>query len=202
MRTHPIGYDGTIDADFQCSMVYTASSFAPGKPFAVHNACKDSRPSQFWVCVRLYIPSLVTPERAYPPTFNFIYLDARHFGLHTGVLGALSRNERNSTRVLRDFMVAQLCAGAWDRDKLIEYAINNDLPRIERYRANVHRWVNAPQTIATQDIVWPRADPKALAAFDPSTKTCLMNCGPHRDDPRSAAERRFLCPDCLTGSSQ
>ena len=45
-------------------------------------------------------------------------------------------------------------------------------------------------------IVWTRADPVALAAFDPATKQCTMNCGPHRDDPRSAAERKFLCPEC------
>lgn len=43
---------------------------------------------------------------------------------------------------------------------------------------------------------WPRADPEALAAFDPSTKVCVMNCGPHADDPRSSKERKFLCQDC------
>jgi hypothetical protein len=26
-----------------------------------------------------------------------------------------------------------------------------------------------------------RADPAALARFDPKTKLCTMNCGPHRD---------------------
>lgn len=41
-----------------------------------------------------------------------------------------------------------------------------------------------------------RADPTALAAFDPGTKHCTMNCGPHRDDPRDNAERKFLCDDC------
>lgn len=148
MRTHPIGCGGTIDADFQCSMTYTPSSFAPGKPFGVHNACKDFRPSQFWACVRLYRPSLIIGGTTYPPTFQFIYLDARHFGLHTSVLGALSRNERNSTRVLREFMATQLRAGKWDYEKLTEYAINKDLPRIERYRANIHRWISAPQTSA------------------------------------------------------
>jgi hypothetical protein len=44
---------------------------------------------------------------------------------------------------------------------------------------------------------WPRADPAALAAFDPSTKLCTMNCGPHRDDPRTRAERKLLCGDCV-----
>ena len=41
-----------------------------------------------------------------------------------------------------------------------------------------------------------RADPKALAAFDPDSKVCAMNCGPHRDDPRTQAERMLLCGDC------
>lgn len=44
---------------------------------------------------------------------------------------------------------------------------------------------------------FPRADPAALAAFDPSTRYCTMNCGPHRDDPRTAAERKLLCGDCV-----
>lgn len=47
-------------------------------------------------------------------------------------------------------------------------------------------------------IVWPRACPAALAAFDPTTKVCTMNCGPHASDPRSEKERRLLCDDCLT----
>jgi len=46
------------------------------------------------------------------------------------------------------------------------------------------------------DTKWPRANPDELASFDPSTKTCTMNCGPHTDDPRSAAERKLLCKDC------
>lgn len=45
-------------------------------------------------------------------------------------------------------------------------------------------------------IEWPRADPDALAAFDPATKVCTMNCGPHVRDPRSREERLFLCTDC------
>lgn len=48
------------------------------------------------------------------------------------------------------------------------------------------------------NIKFERADPKALAAFDPRTKICTMNCGPHRDDPRSHNERLLLCGDCLT----
>lgn len=45
-------------------------------------------------------------------------------------------------------------------------------------------------------MVWERADPVALAAFDPSTKTCDMNCGKHGLDPRSREERLFLCDLC------
>lgn len=45
-------------------------------------------------------------------------------------------------------------------------------------------------------IVWPRADPAALATFDPRTKVCSMNCGPSTHDPRSATERKLLCDDC------
>lgn len=47
-------------------------------------------------------------------------------------------------------------------------------------------------------IVFPRADPVALAKFDPRTKVCTMNCDPHMHDPRSNAERKFMCGDCLT----
>jgi len=46
-------------------------------------------------------------------------------------------------------------------------------------------------------IEWPRADPQALASFDPRSKCCTMNCGPSADDPRSAAERLLLCGDCV-----
>jgi hypothetical protein len=53
----------------------------------------------------------------------------------------------------------------------------------------------APRT-HWQPLVFTRADPKALAAFDPRTKQCTMNCGPHRDDPRTWQERQFLCPEC------
>ena len=48
-----------------------------------------------------------------------------------------------------------------------------------------------------EPIVFTRADPAALARFDPLSKMCTMNCGPHRDDPRSRKERMFLCPECL-----
>lgn len=43
---------------------------------------------------------------------------------------------------------------------------------------------------------WPRADPDELAKFNPGSKVCTMNCGPSSDDPRSEAERKFLCSDC------
>lgn len=49
---------------------------------------------------------------------------------------------------------------------------------------------------ASAPIEWPRADPAALDKFDPATKTCTMNCGPHAHDPRSRKERLFLCSDC------
>lgn len=45
-------------------------------------------------------------------------------------------------------------------------------------------------------MVWERADPAALAQFDPATKTCDMNCSPHGLDPRSRKERLFLCDLC------
>jgi hypothetical protein len=48
----------------------------------------------------------------------------------------------------------------------------------------------------TAPIVFTRADPSELAKFDPKTKYCHMNCGPHREDPRSEEERQFLCEDC------
>ena len=48
-----------------------------------------------------------------------------------------------------------------------------------------------------QPLTFKRADPAALAQFDPDTKRCVENCGPHVDDPRTAKERKFLCGDCL-----
>jgi hypothetical protein len=50
----------------------------------------------------------------------------------------------------------------------------------------------------SKPIVFKRADPKELATFDSSTKRCVMNCGPHLQDPRSSTERKFLCTDCET----
>jgi len=46
-------------------------------------------------------------------------------------------------------------------------------------------------------IIFPRADPRDLARFDPRTKTCSMNCGPHALDPRTKAERMLLCDECF-----
>jgi len=46
-------------------------------------------------------------------------------------------------------------------------------------------------------LMWPRADPAELARFDPRTKLCTMNCGRHRDDPRTDAECKLLCGDCV-----
>ena len=45
--------------------------------------------------------------------------------------------------------------------------------------------------------VWERAPAEALAAFDPSTKQCTMNCGRSLSDPRSDNELKFLCPECI-----
>jgi hypothetical protein len=45
-------------------------------------------------------------------------------------------------------------------------------------------------------IEWQRADPAALAKFDPTTKTCTMTCGKHAHDPRSYKELKFMCDDC------
>lgn len=56
--------------------------------------------------------------------------------------------------------------------------------------------VNQLRQKAQDSESFPRADPKELARFDPSTKKCTMNCGPHSDDPRSREERKFLCTDC------
>ncbi|WP_339536073.1 hypothetical protein [Pseudomonas hunanensis] len=53
-----------------------------------------------------------------------------------------------------------------------------------------------PARQQAQPIDWLRADPVALAAFDPATKVCTMNCGRHGLDPRSREERKFLCDDC------
>ena len=49
---------------------------------------------------------------------------------------------------------------------------------------------------ASKPLTFPRADPDALKAFDPSTKICVMNCGPYNLDPRDSKERKFLCDDC------
>lgn len=49
-----------------------------------------------------------------------------------------------------------------------------------------------------QAIEFRRADPEALARFDPNTKRCTMNCGPHVQDMRTREERMFFCDDCET----
>jgi hypothetical protein len=54
-----------------------------------------------------------------------------------------------------------------------------------------------PRLTPLAPLLWPRSDPAELAAFDPRTKRCTMNCGPHRDDPRSQAERQLQCGDCV-----
>ncbi len=53
-----------------------------------------------------------------------------------------------------------------------------------------------PPSKPAPPMVWERADPVALANFDPSTKHCDMNCGKHAHDPRSYKELKFMCRDC------
>lgn len=53
-----------------------------------------------------------------------------------------------------------------------------------------------------QPLTFTRADPAELARFDPATKICVMNCGPHRDDPREPAERKLLCGDCWPAAGE
>ncbi len=48
-----------------------------------------------------------------------------------------------------------------------------------------------------EDFVWPRSDKAALAAFNPATKQCTMNCGQARADPRDHKEMMFQCGDCF-----
>lgn len=52
------------------------------------------------------------------------------------------------------------------------------------------------RTAPPPPLTFPRADPDALKAFDPRTKICVMNCGPHNLDPRDGKERKFLCDEC------
>lgn len=56
--------------------------------------------------------------------------------------------------------------------------------------------LRGPLRIERESPIFTRADPAELARFDPATRICTMNCGPHRDDPRTEAERKLLCPDC------
>lgn len=58
------------------------------------------------------------------------------------------------------------------------------------------RTVKPSKPSPERTIEWERADPAALANFDPSTKSCDMNCGKHGLDPRSREERLFLCDLC------
>ena len=70
----------------------------------------------------------------------------------------------------------------------------NEGTRATAVGSRLDRTVGRP---VLQALEWPRADPAALAAFDPSTKLCTMNCGQHRDDPRTRAECKLLCGDCV-----
>lgn len=55
-----------------------------------------------------------------------------------------------------------------------------------------------PAPVVAPPLVFRRADPAELEKFDPATKVCTMNCGPHMQDTRSRKERMFLCDDCWT----
>ncbi|MCP1515543.1 hypothetical protein OKW09_005314 [Pseudomonas rhodesiae] len=59
------------------------------------------------------------------------------------------------------------------------------------------RKANPARQPAVRSIDWPRADPVALAAFDPATRACTINYGPHGLDPRSREEWKLLCDDCV-----
>ena len=64
----------------------------------------------------------------------------------------------------------------------------------------VERGVGRPvpkREAACMPLQWPRAHPADLARFDPRSRYCTMNCGPHAEDPRTEAERRLLCGDCV-----
>ena len=62
-----------------------------------------------------------------------------------------------------------------------------------------HTCVSAAES--ARRLAFPRADPEALQAFNPGTKTCVMNCGPHMLDPRDNKERKFLCDECHTSNN-
>lgn len=70
---------------------------------------------------------------------------------------------------------------------------------VRRLRAPIRetRLVRKLPLLRPEPINWPRADPADLARFDPRSKACTMNCGPARGDPRSDAERKLLCDDCI-----
>lgn len=90
--------------------------------------------------------------------------------------------------VLLQYLLRRLAAGAL-QDALCSKSIQRHRHTMKRTKRGVEQ-PPAP-------IEFPRADPVALAKFDMATKVCTMNCGPHRLDPRTDKERRFLCGDCL-----
>ena len=68
-------------------------------------------------------------------------------------------------------------------------------PKERKPRGRPRKATSAPEQ-AQPVVMFPRADPEALAAFDPATKRCSMNCGPSTRDPRTRKERMFLCDEC------
>lgn len=45
--------------------------------------------------------------------------------------------------------------------------------------------------------VFPRSTEAEMVGFDLSSKVCTMNCGNHKDDPRTEKEHKFQCTDCI-----
>lgn len=122
-----------------------------------------------------------------------IYGKAKHLGLkrsdefkaseHSGRLRA-----KNSSGVATRFKKGNTVF----RDK----STSTKLRQEQSMEIKTARKANPAKPVTERPIDWPRADPVALADFDPATKTCVMNCGPHGLDPRSREERKFLCSDC------
>jgi hypothetical protein len=55
-----------------------------------------------------------------------------------------------------------------------------------------------PRSLDTsKELFFERTDPALLVGFDPSSKVCTMNCCSIAADPRSAAERKYQCEDCV-----
>ena len=49
----------------------------------------------------------------------------------------------------------------------------------------------------SKELFFERTIPEHLVGFDPASKVCTMNCCAIAADPRSAAERKYQCEDCV-----